>query len=677
MKKEKRQQRRTRWSKKTAEQHLLDDDEFHHGHAAAPIPVLEFKTPKHDNGTGSRKLFTPPFVGNRDDDRVREHGAVSSIGTNSPPRATKKGLKSPSVRFRDRSASPPPRAPPPPPMMRAKTIKARGGGPGAQDHGAHESYCHSSVEESRSHGSHSGNSVVFMSAEDVPFFDAEEGYMQGYGATIDQNITSITKTVKARGGGGFLRDDLICDDDDDNDEHGEEQPEESAPRSAKELWMKLRNRIQRGSFMVHSFSSHASGSLHEDDATDDDAASFHGSIFSGGASVTKEETALTRRSGMSAVSTAFADLDLPYEITLSECCGAIILYLLVGVIAYSFVFQRWSIVDSLYFTIVTGTLVGYGDITPTYNASKIFTSIFALTSVAFLGLVIGVLGSRMVEYEVNAVQKANREMMSQVTGFFRFKTKREGPAGLPRSSSADSIASLQSNLSYASLASLESLQADIADGGGLNRRVIDEHVMWYRQMIGLVCRYLPAMIPVLLASLLVAFLEEWDLCNAFYFFVATTATIGYGDIVPQTDAMKIFAVFFIPLAVGAVGHTLGTVANFIIERRREIYQKKVWSQELKVGDLELMDWDGDGIVTKLDYVEFMLLTLKKVDSDLLDELHEQFAQLDTNRSGSLTKHDLQVLAKKRLRQVRHKLKLSSYKYELLHKNRERKKKLEE
>ena len=49
------------------------------------------------------------------------------------------------------------------------------------------------------------------------------------------------------------------------------------------------------------------------------------------------------------------------------------------------------------------------------------------------------------------------------------------------------------------------------------------------------------------------------------------------------------------------------------EQKRE-KQRQVWSQELKVGDLHIMDWDRDGEVSKLDYVEFMLLTLKKVDA---------------------------------------------------------------
>ena len=361
-----------------------------------------------------------------------------------------------------------------------------------------------------------------------------------------------------------------------------------------------------------------------------------------------------------------------------ECALAIFSYLVIGVVAYSLVFENWSIVDSLYFTIATGTLVGFGDIVPSSHASKVFTSIFAMTSIVFFGLVIGILGSRLVEYQVSAVENANKEMTNKVTGFFRLKKKRSQGQPLSsglfsRTNSTESLMSLTSNTSYASLESLESLQADEAELSKqdlFRKRALEEHARWYKSMFSLLCRYLPALIPIVLASFVFAYLEDWHYVDACYFFVSTSATIGYGDVVPQSTSMKVFAIFFIPLAVGAVGHTLGTVANFIVERRRAVYQKRVWSQELKVGDLQIMDWDRDGEVSKLDYVEFMLLTLKKVDADLLQELHQQFDQLDTNRSGSLTKQDLERLAKKRLKRVRHKLKLSSYKYELLHKNRE-------
>ena len=36
------------------------------------------------------------------------------------------------------------------------------------------------------------------------------------------------------------------------------------------------------------------------------------------------------------------------------------------------------------------------------------------------------------------------------------------------------------------------------------------------------------------------------------------------------------------------------------EQKRE-KQRQVWSQELKIGDLHIMDWDRDGEVSELDY----------------------------------------------------------------------------
>ena len=34
---------------------------------------------------------------------------------------------------------------------------------------------------------------------------------------------------------------------------------------------------------------------------------------------------------------------------------------------------------------------------------------------------------------------------------------------------------------------------------------------------------------------------------------------------------------------------------------RKEKQRQVWSQELKIGDLHIMDWDRDGEVSELDY----------------------------------------------------------------------------
>ena len=48
--------------------------------------------------------------------------------------------------------------------------------------------------------------------------------------------------------------------------------------------------------------------------------------------------------------------------------------------------EGWSILDSLYFSVITLTTVGYGDISPKTPAGKIFTMIYVLVG---LGLISG------------------------------------------------------------------------------------------------------------------------------------------------------------------------------------------------------------------------------------------------------------------------------------------------
>lgn len=61
--------------------------------------------------------------------------------------------------------------------------------------------------------------------------------------------------------------------------------------------------------------------------------------------------------------------------------------LLSGTIFYSRV-EKWGIVDSLYFCVMTISTVGYGDLHPTTAVSKIFTIIFLILGAGlFIGFI--------------------------------------------------------------------------------------------------------------------------------------------------------------------------------------------------------------------------------------------------------------------------------------------------
>jgi len=164
---------------------------------------------------------------------------------------------------------------------------------------------------------------------------------------------------------------------------------------------------------------------------------------------------------------------------------------------------------------------------------------------------------------------------------------------------------------------------------------------------------LPSLSLILLGGLVMRYLEgrSWSFLETLYFSLMTASTINLGDFAPRTSAGRLFAVLYIPLAVASAGEIFSSIAVAFIQRR----QKKIFEDELStnlsLAHMNAIDSNGDGLITREEYVSFMMLEMGRIDPRELRELHRQFEHLDVTESGEIDREDLQLMARLRGRQL--------------------------
>ena len=75
----------------------------------------------------------------------------------------------------------------------------------------------------------------------------------------------------------------------------------------------------------------------------------------------------------------------------------------------------------------------------------------------------------------------------------------------------------------------------------------------YRELL------LTTFIVILVGSTTYHYLEDWSWVDAVYFSVVTLTTVGFGDFAPQTDAGKIFTIFYIIVGIGIILSFINTL----------------------------------------------------------------------------------------------------------------------
>jgi voltage-gated potassium channel len=100
--------------------------------------------------------------------------------------------------------------------------------------------------------------------------------------------------------------------------------------------------------------------------------------------------------------------DLHYKATRNEAVvifAAGLTVILIGTFVYAWL-EGWTLLDSLYATVITITTVGYGDLSPHSPLGRLFAVFFTLGAVGIAGYAISVLAASVIERQSTKVARA-------------------------------------------------------------------------------------------------------------------------------------------------------------------------------------------------------------------------------------------------------------------------------
>ncbi len=177
---------------------------------------------------------------------------------------------------------------------------------------------------------------------------------------------------------------------------------------------------------------------------------------------------------------------------------AFIAYLLLGTFAFSYYFENWTPIDAMYFTVVTFTTCGYGDLVPVGDLERLFTLIFIIVGITLLGgICLTILFDNVFGYYEDLIGAAKERSVEK----FMKESK-------------DKVEKKSRNLYFhQEIPSIETKDDDEAPS-----------------YFDAIRNLWPFLILISIGAAYIGYAEQWDVITTLYFYIVTATSVGYGDV---------------------------------------------------------------------------------------------------------------------------------------------------
>ena len=112
--------------------------------------------------------------------------------------------------------------------------------------------------------------------------------------------------------------------------------------------------------------------------------------------------------------------------------------------------------------------------------------------------------------------------------------------------------------------------------------------------------------------------------------------------VKNVELSQWFHIFYCLLTASWAANLVGSFAEAYIQwdQGRKIQRAIDYGVTEKM--LKMIDTDGDGVVSRSEFVAYMIIKLNKIDKECIQQVESMFDELDIDNSGTLDRADIRV-----------------------------------
>lgn len=213
-------------------------------------------------------------------------------------------------------------------------------------------------------------------------------------------------------------------------------------------------------------------------------------------------------------------------------------FLLLGAIIFSNI-ENWNFLDGVYWADVTLFTIGFGDFAPTTVLGRALMIPYVLIGVTSLGLVIASIRSIIIERGGQRLDARTEE-----------KSRRKELQKIMRKGKGDMLSPFQQgpNLEDVSASEFERRRSEFELMRTIKKRASSQR-RWTAMIISTVSWLCLWLCGAVVFHRCEKTTQGWTYFEAVYFCFISLTTIGYGDLVPSSNAGKSFFVFWSLIAL--------------------------------------------------------------------------------------------------------------------------------